>query len=208
MNSLSAYRGPSEFERPSIRPGISYVARADADDATLAFYDKAEARFQDLLNVFKVFGHQPEYGRVFTETILAILQDGVLEWRVKELLILKTTLENRCRYCVVQHERVAAMLEVPAQKVADLAGDRYRRSPWFSPAEKVLLDFCTQISLDANSVPAALWRRLRRHWSEAQIVDATFVISIYTAVSRFVDSLGVELEEKFSGADTQLMPAD
>ena len=189
---------------PDASPGVVCVERADASAETLAFYDLAEARFQDLLNVFKVFGHQPEYGHVFTQTILAILKDGVLEWRTKELLILKTTFENRCQYCVVQHERVAEMLDIPSQKVADLIGERYRTSPYFSDAEKALLDFCAQVATDANAVPPALWNRMRRHWSDAQIVDAAFVSAMYTAVSKFADCLGVELEEKFSGAIPQL----
>ena len=48
---------------------VSYVEREQANPETLAFYDKSEERFQALLNIFKVFGHQPEYGTVFTECL-------------------------------------------------------------------------------------------------------------------------------------------
>ena len=44
---------------------VSYVERDQADAETLKFYDRAEERFQALLNIFKVFGHHPEYGTVF-----------------------------------------------------------------------------------------------------------------------------------------------
>lgn len=187
-----------------MRRGVLPVERADASPEAHAFYDRAEDRFQDLLNVFKVLGHQPEYGHAFTETVLAILKDGVLSWRTKELLILKTTYENRCQYCLVQHERVAEMLEIPRGKVADLIGERYRTSAQFTEAERSLLDFCAAIVRDANDVPARLWAGLRRHWSEAEIVDAAFVVAIYTAVSRFVDALAVPLEEKYLDARLQL----
>ena len=63
---------------------VSYVEREQADAETTAFYDKAEDRFQALLNIFKVFGHQPEYGTVFTDMIMAILKDGVLDWKTKD----------------------------------------------------------------------------------------------------------------------------
>lgn len=49
---------------------VSYVEREQADEATLAFYDKAEERFEMLLNIFKVFGHTAELGSVFTEKII------------------------------------------------------------------------------------------------------------------------------------------
>lgn len=187
--------------------GVRPVERAHAAPEARAFYDEAENRFGDLLNVFKVLGHQPEYGQAFTDTVLAILKDGVLSWRTKELLILKTTCENACRYCLVQHERVAEMLEVAPGKIAALEGDGYRSSPHFTAAERSLLDLCMAMCRDATDVPAHVWRALRRHWSEAEIVDAAFVVSFYTAVSRFVDALGVPLEEKFQDARPQLKVA-
>ncbi|MDZ4096117.1 MAG: carboxymuconolactone decarboxylase family protein [Paracoccaceae bacterium] len=178
---------------------VSYVERDQADAETLAFYDKSEGRFQALLNIFKVFGHQPEYGTVFTEMIMAILKDGVLDWKTKELLILKATQRNECQYCVIQHERVSNMLGISDDKIADLEGDAYKTSPHFTDAERALLDFAVQIGVDANRVPKGLWDRLHKHWSEAQIVDAAFVITIYIAVSKFGDALGVALEPMFDG---------
>lgn len=178
---------------------VSYVERDKADAEALAFYDKSEARFQALLNIFKVFGHQPEYGTAFTEVIMAILKDGVLDWKTKELLILKATQRNECKYCVIQHERVSNMLGIPDEKIADLEGDAYKTSPHFTEAEKALLDFAVQIGVDANRVSKGLWDRLHKHWSEAQIVDAAFVITTYIAVSKFGDALGVELEPMFDG---------
>ncbi|MCP4998585.1 MAG: carboxymuconolactone decarboxylase family protein [Hyphomicrobiales bacterium] len=178
---------------------VSYVEREQADTTTLAFYDQAEERFQALLNIFKVFGHQPEYGKVFTELIMAILKDGVIDWKTKEQLILKATQRNDCQYCVVQHVRVSNMLGIEDEKIAALDGDLYKSSALFTEGEKALLDLTVQIGVDANHVPAELWERLQPHWSEPQIVDAVFVITIYIAVSKFGDALGVELQPMFDG---------
>jgi len=178
---------------------VSYVECDQANAETLAFYDKAEDRFQALLNIFKVFGHQPEYGTVFTDMIMAILKDGVIDWKTKELLILKATQRNQCQYCVVQHERVSNMLGIEDAKIADIDGDKYRTSEHYTEGEKALLDLTVQIGEDANNVSDELWRRLHAHWSEPEIVDAVFVITIYIAVSKFGDALGVELESMFDG---------
>ena len=178
---------------------VSYVEREQADTETQAFYDKAEDRFKALLNIFKVFGHQPEYGTVFTDMIMASLKDGVIDWQTEELLILKATQRNDCQYCVVQHERVSNMLGISDEKIADIDGDRYKTSPHFTEGEKALLDLTVQIGIDANRVSKELWDRLHAHWTEPQIVDAVFVITIYIAVSKFGDALGVELEPMFDG---------
>ncbi len=184
--------------------GVSYVEREQADPATIAFYDKAEDRFQALLNIFKVFGHQPEYGDAFTVLIMAILKDGELDWLTKELLILKATQGNDCQYCVIQHERLSDMLGMEEAKIRDLDGDKYKTSSLYTEGEKALLDFCVQIGEDANRVPKELWDRLHEHWTEPQIVDAAFVITIYIAVSKFGDALGVALEPMFDGVKPML----
>ena len=178
---------------------VSYVQREQADAATLAFYDKAEDRFKALLNIFKVFGHHPEFGTVFTDLVMAILKDGELDWLTKELLILKATLRNECQYCVVQHERLSVMLGMDEAKIADLEGDKYKTSPHFTDGEKALLDLTVQIGVDANRVSKELWDRLHTNWTEPQIVEAAFTITTYIMVYKFGDALGVELEPMFDG---------
>lgn len=178
---------------------VSYVERDDANAETLEFYDRAEDRFQALLNIFKVFGHHPEYGKVFTDLVMAILKDGELDWLTKELLILKATQRNNCQYCVVQHERVSEMLGMGKDKIADLDGDKYKESSLFTDGEKALLDLTVQIGEDANNIAEDLWKRLHEHWTDPQLVEAAFVITTYIMVSKFGDALGVELESMFDG---------
>ena len=178
---------------------VSYVEREQATPETLAFYDKAEARFEMLLNIFKVFGHTPELGTVFTDLVMAILKDGELEWTTKELIILKATHRNDCQYCVVQHETLSKRLGISEEKINDIGDERYKTSPHFTEAEKALMDLTVQIGIDANRVSKDLWGRLHKHFTEPQIVEAVFTITIYIAVSKFGDALGVALEPVFSG---------
>ena len=178
---------------------VSYVERDQASPETNTFYNKAEDRFEMLLNIFKVFGHTPELGTVFTDLIMAILKDGEIDWVTKELIILKATHRNDCQYCVVQHETLSKRLGISEEKINDIGDDRYKESPHFTDAEKALMDLTVQIGVDANRVPKELWDRLHQHFTEPQIVEAVFTITIYIAVSKFGDALGVELEPVFSG---------
>ncbi len=183
---------------------VSYVEREQANPETLAFYDKAEGRFEVLLNIFKVFGHTPELGTVFTDLVMAILKDGELDWPTKELIILKATHRNECQYCVVQHETLSKRLGITEEKISDIGGELYKESPHFTEAEKTLLDLTVQIGVDANHVSPELWERLHQHFTEPQIVEAVFTITVYIAISKFGDALGVELEPVFSGIEPLL----
>lgn len=182
--------------------GVSYIQREDASDEVNKFYDDAEERFKALLNIFKVLGHTPEYGVPWTATIMAILKDGPeLDWLTKELLILKATLRNDCQYCVLQHERLSVSLGMPEEKIQHLDGDLYKTSPHFTEGEVALMDLTQQIWQDANRLSRDLWERLHKHYTEAQIVEAVFVITTYIQVSKFGDALGVVLEPMFDGVE-------
>ena len=183
---------------------VSLVEREQADAATKAFYDKAEGRFEMLLNIFKVFGHTPELGAVFTDLIMAILKDGELDWVTKELIILKATHRNNCQYCVVQHETLSKRMGISDEKIADIGDERYQKRPHFTDGEKALMDLTVQIGIDANKLSKELWDRLHQHFTEPQIVEAVFTITIYIAVSKFGDALGVALEPVFDGIEPLL----
>jgi AhpD family alkylhydroperoxidase len=180
---------------------VSYVEREDADEITLSFYDDSTERFEMLLNIFKVFGHTPKLGRIFTDSVMEMLQDSYLDWSTKELLILKATHRNECQYCVVQHEAVSTRLGISAEKIADIDGDRYKSSPLFTEGEKALLELTHQIGVDANRISSDLWNRVKAHYDESQIVEAVYVITQYIAISKFGDALGVVLEPVFTGMD-------
>ena len=186
---------------------VSYVEREQADEQTNRFYDRAEERFELLLNIFKVFGHAPELGECFTDSVMAMLKDGELDWKTKELLILKATHRNECQYCVVQHEAVSKRLGITDDKIAAIEGDNYKGSPLFTDGEKALLDLTVQIGVDVNRVGKPIWDRLHQHYTDAQIVEAVYVITPYIAISKFGDALGVVLEPVFLGG-TPILKVD
>ena len=197
VKAFGEHRFVNIIYQEGIEMSVSYVEREQATPETLAFYDKAENRFEMLLNIFKVFGHTPELGEAFTNSVMAMLKDGEIDWLTKELLILKATLRNECHYCVVQHETLSKRLGISEEKIADLEGDKYKSSPLFTDSEKALLDLTVQIGVDANRVSSELWARLNEHFSEPQIVEAVYVITQYIAISKFGDALGVYLEPVF-----------
>lgn len=184
---------------------IKLMEREDASPELQASYDETSERFEMLLNIFKAWGVVENLALPTNELIMQVLKDGEVDWKTKELVILKSTLENECEYCVTQHEVVSRRLGIPDEKVADLKGDKYKTSPHFNEAERCILDLTLQIREDANRVGDDLWARIMEHWTEAQAVEIIYVITIYIMVSKFGDALHVELEPVFADLETQLI---
>ena len=72
---------------------------------------------------------------------------------------------------------------VPPEKLADVL--TYRESPHFSERERVALQFCERISRDDLEVSEQCLAQVREHFTEAEIVELTFIIGFQTFASKF-----------------------
>ncbi len=187
---------------------LPYVEYDQADQVTKQIYDKTEARFQMVLNIFKITGHAPEMAEKMWEIFFDILQEGDLSWYEKELLILKSTKMGDCFYCVTQHEAVSARLGVSPEKQADIVGVVYRTSPHYEANEVAMLDLCSHIVLNPEGIPKETWAAVKQFYNDAQIVEIVATIGAYLQVSKFGDALGVELEEVWAGHEPVLFNAE
>lgn len=183
---------------------LSYVEPEQADPQVQTVYEKANARFTMVLNIFKITGHVPQLCAKMWEIFFLILQDGHVPWATKELPILKTVKRGDCFYCVTQHEVVAERLGVGREKQADLVGTRYRTSPHFTPAERAILDLNGEMLADARRISPQTWVEVKKHWRDDQIIELVATVGAYLQVSKFGDSLGVELEPVFQGRPSLL----
>ncbi len=188
---------------------LPYIEPEDADPITKQVYEDAEARFEMVLNIFKITGNAPEIAQKMWQIYFDILQEGPrLSWIDKELLILKSTKMGDCLYCVTQHEVVSARLGVSAEKQADIVGVEYRQSPHYSAAEVAILDLCAHVVLDPEQIPREVWRRVKEHYDDGQIVEIVATIGAYLQVSKFGDAMGVELEPVWHGHEPVLFDVE
>lgn len=187
---------------------LPYIEPDDADPVTAAVYQDAEARFQMVLNIFKITGNAPEIAEKMWQIFFDILQDGQVDWVTKELLILKATKMGDCLYCVTQHEVVSGRLGVSPEKQADIVGFQYQSSPHYTEAERAILDLCSHAVVDPERIPASVWSAVKAQYDDGQIVEIVATIGAYLQVSKFGDALGVELEPVFHGHQPVLFAAE
>jgi alkylhydroperoxidase family enzyme len=75
-------------------------------------------------------------------------------------------------------------------KLADLGG--WRQSRAFSELERVALEYAERMTYTGQKVDDDLFRRLREHFSEPQIVELTAAIALENFRSKFNPALGIE----------------
>ena len=70
----------------------------------------------------------------------------------------------------------------------------FERSPLFSEAERAALRVAQRAAQVPNAVTDADFGELKKHYTDAQIVDIVAVISLFGFLNRFNDTMATELE--------------
>jgi len=172
-------------------PATTLIARDRADSSLADVFERAEQHFGHVPNLVKALASNPAMCRTITDFTIQALGPGRLEWPLKELLILKTLRAIKSFYSYGAHERLAADLGVPHEKIGDVANAQWQSSSHYTEGERLLFALVEQIAEDANAVPDALWDQLRTHWDDGQLLEANAVITTFIMIGRVGDALGI-----------------
>ena len=72
---------------------------------------------------------------------------------------------------------------IPEEKLEALSS--YQTDPAFSEREQAALRYAEQITRDDQEVSDACFARVREHFSEAEVVELTFIVGYQTFASKF-----------------------
>ena len=78
------------------------------------------------------------------------------------------------------------------EKVAEVLN--WQDSKLFSPAERVALEYAERITYTDRQVDDALFAELKKHFTEAQIVELTAIVALENFRSKFNPPLGIEAQ--------------
>jgi uncharacterized peroxidase-related enzyme len=119
----------------------------DVRDAILAVEEKAGF----IPNVFLALAHRPEEFRAFFAYHDALMdKDTALTKADREMIVVATSADNHCQYCVVAHGAILRIRSKDAL-VADQVATNYHKAD-IGPREKAILDFALKVSNDSHSI--------------------------------------------------------
>lgn len=121
-------------------------------------------------------------------TALMALEKGALDKATIELMFMRVSQINGCAYCLDMHGKALRESGVDNAKLDQLAG--WRVSHAFSDRERAALEWADSVTLiAATGAPDSAFEALQAHFSNAEIADLTFAISIMNAFNRLAISM-------------------
>jgi len=128
--------------------------------------------------------HVPELMDVALPFIATVLGPTSLPARLKEIVVLRVSSANGCRYCTETHSRVARRLGFSPDDLGVLRGEAPAPAGW-DTRERALLEFSVALS----ERPAESVDLLLPHFSEPEIVELVTVGSATVLLNRFATAL-------------------
>jgi len=136
---------------------------------------------------------RPRMVKGFGELTKGVMDpEGAVDLGLMRLIAHFASRAAGCQYCEA-HSLVAAKIHGISQDKLDAIWD-YQTSPLYSEAERAALDFALAAGAVPNDVDAELFARLRKHWSEDQIVQILGAVCLYGFLNRWNDSMATDLE--------------
>lgn len=154
---------------------------------TLAHAHERSMRLRGDATFFEVFGNHPELYRWYTERFYGdLFGGGVVERRTKELVRYRLSTLHGCRFCNQGNRADALAAGISATALDEI--DAYESCVEFSAADRAAIALAERLALTAKSaeLDEDLYRRLRAHFSDAEILELGVVIGLLSGMARFL----------------------
>jgi uncharacterized peroxidase-related enzyme len=148
-------------------------------------------------NVFLTLAHRSDEWRAFFAYHDALMErQGGLTKAEREMIVVATSADNDCQYCVIAH---GAILRIRAKnaRIADQVAVNYRKAD-ISPRQEAMLDFALKVSRDSASVGEADFEILRGHgFSDDDIWDIAGITALFGLSNRIANVISMRPNDEF-----------
>src|SRR3954468_6592620 len=158
-----------------------------ADDELTAdlaeIYREFAGGYGPFANQVAVFAHVPAALRHLMPMLMELRAAKTLPKRALELAIVTVSQLNACDYCVAHHKPFLAVEGVSPAGTDQLLD--WRDHPELDDCDKLVVEYAVAGWERPNRIPESLFARLRRHFSEGQIVELTLRITLCGFFNKF-----------------------
>jgi alkylhydroperoxidase family enzyme len=135
---------------------------------------------------------RPEILRAFAGFGGSVYPGGLLERRIKELVIITASAANECQFCTDAHCDIVdiwGIVDAPLTLIDEPAA--------LASRERLAIEYTKAVVADSNAVPERLVGELHEHFSDPELVELTFLIGYINMLNLFNNALGVRYNGEY-----------
>jgi uncharacterized peroxidase-related enzyme len=140
-------------------------------------------------NVQKALAHRPEILKAFLPFYASVGRS--LDRKLYEMIYLLVSFINGCHYCQQHHVASSKRVGLTAEDWKALKEGNYTR---FTEKEQSALAYAEKLTRASREVTDADFEKLKKPFSDAEIVDLHLLVGLANLTNRFTDPLGLAVE--------------
>jgi uncharacterized peroxidase-related enzyme len=165
-------------------------------DAVDPLLTEAMAKQQNQLGLVPesllTMAHRPRMAAAWANLTAEVVGDGTVDRGLKQLVAYVASAAHGCRYCQAHTAHSAERHGVQLAKLQ--AAFESEASDLFGEHERAALALAWDAAMVPNQVTDQHFERLRRHFTNEQIVEITGVIAMFGWLNRWNDTMATTLE--------------
>ena len=144
---------------------------------------------------YKVLAHRPNILKALMDLSKAVIRDdGTVDRGFRFLIAYISSRTRGCQYCQAHNVKSADRWGISADQLNNVW--EYETSEFFTPAERAALAFAQASATVPNYADDTIFKELKAHWYDEQIVEITAVVSLFGWMNCFNDVLHVDLDDE------------
>lgn len=167
-------------------PRVELLTEADAPLLARPFYAGGDPG-----PITASLAQVPELLEVTMPFVGAALGPSSIPLRAKELVILRTSAQLRCRYCVAAHTTVAIDAGLTRAEVEALRDEQPITEAFTDPRELALLAWTDAVATGRGPVDDEVAEEFARHWPQHHVVELTVLVGATMLLNRYCSALGL-----------------
>lgn len=154
-----------------------------------AIYEAYGGSYGSFRDQVAILAHVPPAVDHICRLLMELKARRAINWRYVELAIVVVSKLNACAYCVGHHAPMLAVEGVSPEAIAGLPNADH---PDFGDIDRLVVRYATLVTEQAGRIPDSVFHDLRKHFTEAQIVELTLRIALCGFFNRFNDALQID----------------
>jgi len=174
-------------------PRLSPVTPEQAAPEVRPIFETYLQERGNIPNMFRTVALRPKHLQTMIAHFRTVMNEGTVPPQLKELLWVRVSHLNQCRYCLSSHTVLARKRGASEAVVEAVQG---RGDPGvlgtLEPGWATALEYADVMHGSGHDVSDGLYARLAAVWDPGQIVEISLVIGMTEYFNRFNNALRVE----------------
>lgn len=168
----------------SIPPLVHLVTDEEAKGQAKELFEQMKQKSGQVPKWMRVMANNEDILIGFFTMFKAIMDDKPVDSHLKWKMAYKVSEANKCDFCVSVSKQMLSTFGMSEEEISSINQTKDEK-------EKVALDYAAASTEHAYNIEPELFKKVKEHYSDEQIVELTSVVGLFNFINRFNDALGV-----------------